>query len=111
MFEIQQVPRVKNSRADLLSKLVTSSPSELPRTTFFEVMNWPRIEEPTIVLQIDEEPPWIDPLVGYLKDGTLPMNRKEARKIKYQSANYFLHEKKIVQEILFIASPKVSTTI
>ena len=49
-FKIQQVPRSKNSRMDLLSKLVTSTPSELPKKTFFEVTSQPSIEEPMIVL-------------------------------------------------------------
>ena len=55
-FEIQQVPRVKNLRTDLLSKLATSSPSELPKIIFFEMMNRLSIEELTIVLQIDDKP-------------------------------------------------------
>ena len=49
-FEIQQVPKSENSMVDLLSKLATSTPSELPKKIFFEIMSRPSIEEPTTVL-------------------------------------------------------------
>ena len=46
-------------------------------------------------MQIDEEPSWIDLLISYFKEGMLSMDRKEARKIKYQSSRYLLHEEKL----------------
>ena len=49
-FKIQQVPRSKNSRADLLSKLATSAPRDLSQKSFFEILKKPSIEEPVPVL-------------------------------------------------------------
>ncbi|XP_077215755.1 uncharacterized protein LOC143850385 [Tasmannia lanceolata] len=42
------------------------------------------------VAQITPEPSWMDPIVQYLKDDTLPKNRKEAQKITAKSALYVL---------------------
>ena len=81
-FDIRQIPRAKNIRADLLSKLATLAPTELPKEVFFEVLKCPSTKEPQLVMEINHEPSWIDPLVAYLKDGVLPPDAKEARKLK-----------------------------
>ena len=77
-FDIKQILRAKNTRADLLSKMATLAPTELPKEVFFEVLKYPSMEEPRLVLEINHEPNWIDPLVAYLKDGVLPPDAKEA---------------------------------
>ena len=55
-FEIQQIPKLENFRADLLPKLATSTPLELPKKAFCEVISQSSIEEQTTIMQIDEEP-------------------------------------------------------
>ena len=79
-FEIQQIPRSENSRANLLSKLAMSVPLELHKKIFFEVMGRPSIEEPMIIMQTDEEPFYIDPLVSYLNMGCYPWIRRMLKK-------------------------------
>ena len=44
-FDIRQIPRSKNARADLLSKLATLAPAELPKEVFFEVLKHPSMKE------------------------------------------------------------------
>ena len=34
------------------------------------------------------EPCWMDPILAYLRDGVLPADKKEARRILYRAANY-----------------------
>ena len=80
-FDIRQIPRSKNTRADLLSKLATSAPAELPKGILFEVLKHPSTEESRPVMEIDHEPSWVDPLIIYLRDGVLPQDAKEARKL------------------------------
>ena len=46
-------------------------------------------------MEISREPSWIDPLVTYLKDGVLPLDAKEARKLKNQASQYILYEGKL----------------
>ena len=44
-FDIKQIPRAENIRADLLSKLATLALTELPKKVFFEVLKHPSTEE------------------------------------------------------------------
>ena len=46
-------------------------------------------------MEISHEPSWIDPLVAYLKDGVLPPDAKEARKLRNQASQYILYEGKL----------------
>ena len=91
-FDIRHIPRTGNTRADLLSKLATSAPAELPKEVFLETLKCPTTEEPQAVLRTDFEPSWIDPLISYLEEGVLPHDRREARKLRSQASRYVLYE-------------------
>ena len=82
-------------KANLLSKLTTSTLVVLSKRSFFEVVKKSSIKEPILILQVDSEPSWIDPLVYFLKDGTLLLDLKEARKLKNQASRYILHKRKL----------------
>ncbi|XP_077232479.1 uncharacterized protein LOC143869806 [Tasmannia lanceolata] len=87
-FEIVQISRTLNARADALSRMAS------PETTswgnaYIEVLSRPSIEREEVT-HIDHEPSWMDPIVQYLKDGTLPEDQKEARRITAKSALYVL---------------------
>ena len=45
-FDIKQISREKNIRADLLSKLATLTLTELPKEVFFKVLKCPSTKEP-----------------------------------------------------------------
>ena len=45
-FDIKQISRAENIRADLLSKLATLALAELPKEVLFEVLKCPSTEEP-----------------------------------------------------------------
>ena len=94
-FNIRQISRMKNIRADLLSKLATLAPAELPKDVLFEVLKCPSTEESRPVMEIGHEPSWIDPLVAYLRDRILPHDAKEARKLRNQASRYILYEGKL----------------
>ena len=85
-FDIRQIPRVENTRTDLLSKLATLAPAELSKKVFFEVLKCPSTEEPQLVMEINHESSWIDPLVAYLKDGIFSHDAKEAWKLRNQAS-------------------------
>ena len=85
-FNIKQIPRTKNTRTDLLSKLATLAPVELPKEVLFEVLKCSSMEESRPVMEIDHEPSWVDPLIIYLRDGVLPQDAKEARKLRNQAS-------------------------
>ena len=94
-FNIRQISRTKNFRADLLSKLATLAPTELPKKVLFEILKCPSTEEPQLVMEISHKPSWLDPLVTYLQDGVLPHDAKEARKLKNQTSRYIFYEDKL----------------
>ena len=101
-FNIRQIPRLKNARADLLSKLATLAPTELPKEVFFEVLKRPSMEESRFMMEISYEPSWIDPLVVYLKDRVLSPDAKEARKLKNQASRYILYEGRLYKRSYFL---------
>ena len=65
IMNILQIPRTKNMRADLLSKLATVGAVDLKRTSYLETLEKLSIEEHE-VMQTDLEPSWIDPILHYL---------------------------------------------
>ena len=81
-FNIRQISRTKNTRTDLLSKLATLAPAELPKEVFFKVLKCSSMEESRPVMEIGYEPSWINPLVAYLRDRVLPHDAEEARKLR-----------------------------
>ena len=77
-FKIFHVPRIENARVDILSQLATSSFNSLDRT-FIACLEQSSIHKVEEVLQIIDEPSWMDPIVRYLTNETLPMDPLEAK--------------------------------
>ncbi|XP_059627137.1 uncharacterized protein LOC132269936 [Cornus florida] len=86
-----QVPRVENAEADQLATAASSSNEDLTRIVPIDVLDEPSInpqQEVMVIPVILREPCWIDPLEGYLKYGTLPNQKNEARKLRLTVAKY-----------------------
>ena len=82
-FTLEQVPRSKNSHADSLATLATSSREKFLRIILVEDYATPAydIQVPVGVHFMQVGPSWMDPVVTFLKNGTLPEDRVEAEKI------------------------------
>ena len=81
-MEVINIPRYENTLADSLSKLTISKVNEEERTILVEELKERSITEAKEVKQVSEqEPCWMDPIKTYLQDGTLPVDKKEARMI------------------------------
>ena len=52
------------------------------RSIYLEPMESPSIEESTLVYVPDTNPAWMTPIVNYLRNGILPTDRAEARKLR-----------------------------
>ena len=91
-FTLRQIPRGKNSHADSLAMLATSLGSNLPQVIIMEDLLAPsRDDQPPIrVHSIQVGPSWMDLLVSFLKDGTLPEDKGEAEKIRRKTSRYWL---------------------
>ncbi|GJT93114.1 reverse transcriptase domain-containing protein [Tanacetum coccineum] len=92
-FSISQVPRSKNKKADALSKIASTSFAHLSKQVLVEVLKEKSIQEEEVATVVEEEgPTWMTPIIKYLKDGTLPYNRKEASKLRIKARQYELLE-------------------
>ena len=86
-FEIQHVPRSENRQADALSKLASSSRDRHKKNIRWEILHQPSVT-PEAVAWADRSETWMDPLVSYLRDGTLPSDPKDANRIR-KKARWF----------------------
>ncbi|GJV18778.1 reverse transcriptase domain-containing protein [Tanacetum coccineum] len=92
-FSISQVPRSKNKKADALSKIASTSFAHLSKQVLVEILKEKSIQEEEVATMVEEEgPTWMTPIMEYLKDGTLPGDRKEASKLRIKARQYELLE-------------------
>nr|GEU64335.1 reverse transcriptase domain-containing protein [Tanacetum cinerariifolium] len=92
-FSISQVPRSKNKKADALSKIASTSFAHLSKQVLVEVLKDKSIKEKEVTTVIEEDgSTWMTPIVDYLKEGTLPGDKKEARKLRLKARQYELME-------------------
>nr|GEU92345.1 protein NYNRIN-like [Tanacetum cinerariifolium] len=81
-----QVPRSKNKKADALSKIASTSFAHLSKQVLVEVLETKSITRKEVTAVIEEEgPTWMTEFVNYLKEGILPGDEKEARKLRLKA--------------------------
>ncbi|XP_057746490.1 uncharacterized protein LOC130965746 [Arachis stenosperma] len=86
---IHHVPRERNARADLLSKLASTKSGHGNRSLIQEVVKSPSVStEISAHLTSSNRESWTYPIWQYLRDGILPPDPKEERRIKREAANY-----------------------
>ncbi|XP_027174611.1 uncharacterized protein LOC113774254 [Coffea eugenioides] len=90
-FEIQRIPRSQNRRADALSRLASTSFSELNKTVLVEVLSEPGYVE-EVACPVHSEDIWMSPFILFLGQGILPGDLAEARRIQRKAARYALRD-------------------
>nr|GEV46702.1 reverse transcriptase domain-containing protein [Tanacetum cinerariifolium] len=101
-FSISQVPRSKNKKGDALSKIASTSFAHLSKQVLVEVLKDKSIKEKEVTTMIKEDgPTWMTLIVDYLKEGTLPGDKKEARKLRLKARQYELMEGIIYRRSFF----------
>ncbi|XP_077217983.1 uncharacterized protein LOC143852483 [Tasmannia lanceolata] len=89
-FEVMRVPRTENEKANILSKLAASEYTALGNICV-EFLKKSSIESEVVeVMQIDQEPCWMDDIINYLRSGELPEEKKKARQVTQRSARFSL---------------------
>ncbi|GJX14366.1 reverse transcriptase domain-containing protein [Tanacetum coccineum] len=84
-FSISLVSRSHNKKADALSKIASTS------FALVEVLQEKSIQEKEVAAVVEEEgPTWMTPITEYLKDGVLPDDKKEAKKLRIKARQYEL---------------------
>ncbi|XP_075640313.1 uncharacterized protein LOC142612068 [Castanea sativa] len=93
-FTLEHVPRSKNSHADSLSTLATTSRENLPRIILVEDYALPDYDVPVPVGVHFTwmGPSWMDPLFTFLKSGLLLEGKTEAEKIGRKMPRFSLYE-------------------
>ena len=79
-----------NAEADLLSLIASSSFPTSSREIRIESLPQKSIEELAEHMCIDVEHSWVDPLLSYLKEGKIPENDSEARKVKRKARSFVI---------------------
>ena len=92
---IERFPRTSNSHVDALATLASTVDSSLKRTIEVEYLPRPSIETDQgchVIFDVETDlgVSWMDPIVRYLKDGTLPKDSGEAYQVKVQVSCYWL---------------------
>lgn len=85
-----QITRGQNLHADLLATLASSLTEEEPWLIKVEVVTEPSIDAKTSVSMITKpEPCWMSPIIDFLAKDRLPVDGKEANKVRHMTAWYF----------------------
>ncbi|KAL5581592.1 hypothetical protein UlMin_014034 [Ulmus minor] len=95
---IIQVPRAENTNADALARLATGLEERLLKTVPIEILEAPSIDKKEQVGSIVVRPCWMDPIISFLQDGTLPADKFEARRLRFRLARYFLDKGKLYKK-------------
>nr|GEY09385.1 reverse transcriptase domain-containing protein [Tanacetum cinerariifolium] len=92
-FSISQVTRSRNKKADALSKIASTSFAHLSKQVLVEILETKSITGKEVTAVIEEEgPTWMTELMNYLKEGILPGDEKEARKLRLKARQCELME-------------------
>ncbi len=83
-MELLQIPREENVDADCLARLASSG---VEMEGFLEVQGRPSMEEGT-VNSITDNTSWMSPIICYLKEGKLPTDKTEARKLRIRASHF-----------------------
>ena len=85
--KITQVPREENSEADKVAILSSSETSERRPDLLVEVQYLPSIEGLEVSCVLSGKS-WMDPIVTYIRNDSLPSDPAEARKVKIRSSRF-----------------------
>ncbi|KAM2478825.1 hypothetical protein PS1_002626 [Malus domestica] len=87
--QITQVPRAANSHADVLAHLASAVEDKIGRKLHVELLAAPS----TMVAEVcnlQQGDSWITPIYKFLAHDTLPIDKVQAKQIRYKSARYLI---------------------
>ncbi|XP_071714816.1 uncharacterized protein [Rutidosis leptorrhynchoides] len=90
-FELSQVPRSQNKKADTLSKLAALTFSHFQKQVWLEELPSKSIDNDLMVASVEEEQPnWMEPILLYIRNDTLPSDSREARLVREWAPMYII---------------------
>ena len=93
-FDLIHIPRSGNAHTDSLATLATSSTQDLPRVILVEDLYKPTETRRVTarIHQIRVAPSWMDSIIQFLREDTLPEERIEADKVRRKATRFWLSE-------------------
>ncbi|XP_071699120.1 uncharacterized protein [Rutidosis leptorrhynchoides] len=90
-FELAQVPRSQNKKADALSKLAALTFSHFQKQVWVEELPSKSINNDLMVASVEEEQPnWMEPIMQYIRNNVLPNDKREARLVRERPPMYII---------------------
>ncbi|XP_071719606.1 uncharacterized protein [Rutidosis leptorrhynchoides] len=78
-FELAQVPRSQNKKADALSKLAALAFSHFQKQVWVKELPSKSIDNDLMVASVEEEQSnWMEPILQYIRSDVLPSDKREA---------------------------------
>ncbi|XP_071741719.1 uncharacterized protein [Rutidosis leptorrhynchoides] len=90
-FELAQVPRSQNKKADALSKLAALTFSHFQKQVWVEELPRKSIDNDLMVASVEEEQPnWMKPILQYIRNNVLPNDKREALLVRERAPMYII---------------------
>ncbi|KAI5322325.1 hypothetical protein L3X38_031397 [Prunus dulcis] len=89
VHSINQVPRSENNHADALARLASALEQGIQAPLHIEFLDQPITQAP-LICTINHSPTWMDPILQFLQNQTLPANSAKARRVRYRYARYLI---------------------
>ncbi|XP_074351888.1 uncharacterized protein LOC141691041 [Apium graveolens] len=90
---LELIPRGQNEGADELAKLGSRRESTLLGTVPLDIQRQPSVPEHEVgSLSNELGPTWMTSILAYIREGSLPDEKNEARRIKYKAARYVIYD-------------------
>ena len=95
-FDLSHIPRSRNTHANSLATLTTSSAQNLPRVIIVEDLYTPTQTKKELlqIHQIHLGPSWMDPILLFLERDILPEEKAKAKKIRRKALRFWLSKDK-----------------
>ena len=89
-FNLHHIPKSGNTHADSLATLASSLAQSLPRVILVEdLYKTIEINEmAAYIQQIRVRSSWMDPIISFLKEDTLPSDKLETEKIRRKASRF-----------------------
>ncbi|GJV64439.1 reverse transcriptase domain-containing protein [Tanacetum coccineum] len=90
-FKIQNIPRNKNQKADVLSKLASVAFNHLTKEILVETLDVPSMDVQEINAVVEEEgETWMTPIINCLERGIWSEDQNEARALRMKISQYVM---------------------
>lgn len=70
--------------------MIATTDARMPKSILVKVKTSPSIAQEIYMMKIDNQSSWINPIVLYMRDEILPVDKTQPRKLKCQAARYAL---------------------